>query len=138
MAQALAQAQAANGTSSNGSGPDQGGFKLKFCTVCASNQNRSVCMRRFRRRSADFVLQIYGITSPACSSELSRHFVWHRISSPSSRTLNLPAQCLPIQQNFLRQHVQGARGKRSTSIPGEWYTEYVRAEQRGQMGSRKM
>jgi RNA polymerase II subunit A C-terminal domain phosphatase SSU72 len=24
----------------NGEHPDDGGFKLKFCTVCASNQNR--------------------------------------------------------------------------------------------------
>lgn len=25
---------------------DEGGFKLKFCTVCASNQNRYVCHMR--------------------------------------------------------------------------------------------
>ena len=46
MAQPQAQAAGANGTSFNGNRPDQGGFKLKFCTVCASNQNRSVCVPR--------------------------------------------------------------------------------------------
>ena len=26
--------------------PDEGGFKLRFCTVCASNQNRYECFQR--------------------------------------------------------------------------------------------
>ena len=46
MAQAQPEAEGTNGTSSNGTRPDQGGFKLKFCTVCASNNNRPVCMLR--------------------------------------------------------------------------------------------
>jgi RNA polymerase II subunit A C-terminal domain phosphatase SSU72 len=41
------QAEGMNGTAgqqlaSNGEHVDPGGFKLKFCTVCASNNNRSV------------------------------------------------------------------------------------------------
>jgi hypothetical protein len=50
-----------------------------------------------RGRGANLVLQIYGITSPTRSSELSRHFFWHRITGPSAWTVNLPTQRLPIQ-----------------------------------------
>lgn len=34
-----AQSEAQSQTT-NGAGKEDGGFKLKFCTVCASNQNR--------------------------------------------------------------------------------------------------
>ncbi|TVY17356.1 RNA polymerase II subunit A C-terminal domain phosphatase ssu-72, partial [Lachnellula arida] len=42
MAQVHAQPEAVNGGASNGAPEDSGGFKLKFCTVCASNNNRSM------------------------------------------------------------------------------------------------
>ena len=38
---ATAQSEAQSQTQ-NGEHKDDGGFKLKFCTVCASNQNRWV------------------------------------------------------------------------------------------------
>jgi len=42
MAQPQADPAVAQQLVSNGERPDPGGFKLKFCTVCASNQNRSM------------------------------------------------------------------------------------------------
>ncbi|KAJ9149693.1 Ssu72-like protein [Coniochaeta hoffmannii] len=39
---ATAQSEAQSQTTQNGEHKDDGGFKLKFCTVCASNQNRSM------------------------------------------------------------------------------------------------
>ena len=37
---AVANGDAATGSAGNGSSDDDVAFKLKFCTVCASNQNR--------------------------------------------------------------------------------------------------
>lgn len=37
-----ANGAAAGGQAANGSAPEQESFKLKFCTVCASNNNRFV------------------------------------------------------------------------------------------------
>lgn len=49
MAQVHAQPAAVNGGASNGAREDSGGFKLKFCTVCASNNNRFVALPPYLR-----------------------------------------------------------------------------------------
>ena len=68
----MAQAQFAgvNGAAaqqlvSNGERVDPGGFKLKFCTVCASNQNRFVKNDEQPSTCAwnAELLQIHGVTS---------------------------------------------------------------------------
>lgn len=116
---------------------EDGGFKLKFCTVCASNQNRYVlagvdvsvpgvnvpnitlinhsneirmrpvsamyreaqvsCQHVFTSRAILRVTkalrsQIYGSPSPSLTSILSGHFLWNRLSRPSSRAFHHSAQ----------------------------------------------
>jgi hypothetical protein len=60
--------ESTNGASQNGETHDADGFPLKFCTVCASNQNRCVDNRTALWKSASnqklYLIQIHGRASP--------------------------------------------------------------------------